>query len=342
MFARRVVLAALFAPWLPGCAETPAVKAPVAPLASPSARLELEAVVLDRGCSSPYPISELRAKVIAGDGKAYATPIFTPNGLDTGGLSPLEPSELSGKASFGQFITGLFYFPPVDLLPVIGSDLVVNAWLTRQPSVRARLVIPPRFDCPQYLNLSGRPGGTGTPSQPGGKGEPGPSVRIAIGYLERAGAKPLILVRVDDARGMRARAVISPDGPPLQIFLDGGAGGPGGLPSVPLQQPSASSMWGAPMPGPWNFPGQGGAGGDGGAAAIGYDDAAPELEGKVLIVNRGGLGATSVSGNGPTGRPGPLPRTEPIPVRRLFPDEIAHGVSIRVHGAVEPAKTPSL
>jgi hypothetical protein len=332
-----------FALWMAACAEAPTVKPPNRVVAGHPARIELEAVSLEPRCSSPYPISQLRVKLTADDGQAYATPIFTPNGPNTGGLAALDPAEVSGTVSFGQFITGLFYLPPVDLLPEVGSELVVNAWLTRQPNVKARLAIPPRFDCPQYLNLSGRSGFTGTPSAPGGPGEPGPAVRIAIGYLDHAGAKPLILVRVDDARGMRARTVISSDGPPLQIFLDGGVGGVGGFPLAPgpwPYGPMGPPFWGATawgVTGPWNFTGPGGAGGDGGAAEIGYDEAAPELEGKVVIVNRGGSGGAGCCGSGRAGRPGPLPRTARVPVRHLFEEEIAHGVRIRVRDALDRA-----
>jgi hypothetical protein len=324
-FARGLAVAVLLAPWLAACAETPAEtpapRDPFAVVAGHPARLELEPVSVDPRCSSPYPISQLRAKFTAGDGKVYATPIFTPNGLDTAGLAPLNPAELAGSATFGQVTGGdLFYLPPADLLPLIGGDLVVDAWLTRQPATRARLVVHPRFNCPQYVDLSGRPGSQAGLYGRGSFGEPGPNVRVAVGYVNGPADKPLILVRIDDARGLRARTVISPDAPPLQIVLDGGAGGSGG--SV--------------------LTGPGGDGGDGGAAEILYDDAAPELERKVVIVNRGGPGGTGGGGNGRAGRPGPLPRTEPESVRGLFHDEIAHGVPIRIHGAIEPAKNQSI
>ena len=146
------------------------------------------------------------------------TPIFGPRGPDTAGLPPLAPAELSGSLSFGQLSSDLFYFPPADLLPVIGGSLVVTASVNRQPSVRTQLVIPSRFDCPQFVNLSGRPGAMGSPSHQGGFGEAGPTVRVSVGYVTGPAQKALILVRVDDGRGIRARTVMAPEGPPLRSF----------------------------------------------------------------------------------------------------------------------------
>ena len=34
--------------------------------------------------------------------------------------------------------------------------------------------------------------------------------------------------------------------------------------------------------------------------------------------------------------------SEPAPVRRLFHDELAHGVPVRIHGAIEPAANQSI
>jgi hypothetical protein len=142
----------------------------------------------------------------------------------------------------------------------------------------------------------------------------------------------LILVRIDDARGLRARTVIAPEGPPLQILLDGGIGGAGGM---AIQHGYGMNRFELP-------PGIGGAGGDGGAAEILYDDTAPELEREVMIINRGGPGGFGGGGAGLPGRPGPLPRSEPVPVRRLFHDELAHGVPVRVHGALAPTANQSI
>ena len=69
-----------------------------------------------------------------------------------------------------------------------------------------------------------------------------------------------------------------------------------------------------------------------------YDEDAPALQRKVVIFNRGGPGGVGGGGgvssatNGRSGRAGPLPRGTPASARRLFSDELAHGVPIRVHG----------
>jgi hypothetical protein len=320
---------------LGSCAETAGPNPAYGPGFSPSAppvRLELAAYNPDGRCSSPFPLAQLRAKLFTGDGKVYLTPSFTPRGPDTAGLPPLSPSELAGSLTFGQLSPDLFYFPPADLLPLIGGNLVVTASVNRQPNVRAQLVIPPRFDCPQFVNLSGRPGSMGSASRQGGFGEAGPTVRVSLGYVTGPGHKVLILVRIDDMRGLRARTVIAPEGPPLQIILDGGGGGAGGM---AIQNGYGLNRFEIP-------PGVGGGGGDGGAAEILYDDTAPELERTVLIINRGGPAGTGGGGNGRPGRPGPLPRTEAAPVRRLFHDELAHGVPVRIHGAIEPAANQSI
>ena len=294
-------------------------------------RLELSAYNPDGWCSSPFPLTQLRAKLFTGDGNAYLTPVFTAGVADTSGFAPLSPSDLSGSLTFGQLSSELFYSPPVDLLPLIGGNLVVTAAVKPQPNVRTQLVISPRFDCPQFVNLSGRPGVMGSPSDHGGFGEPGPTVRVSLGYVTGPGQRVLILVRIDDARGLRARTVIAPDGPPLQILLDGGVGGAGGAEILN----GNGSIFKIPA-------GMGGGGGDGGAAEIFYDDTAPELERRVVIINRGGPGGGGGGGTGGPGRPGPLPRTAPAPVRRLFQDELARGVPIRIHGAIEPAANQSI
>jgi hypothetical protein len=118
----------------------------------------------------------------------------------------------------------------------------------------------------------------------------------------------------------------------LQILLDGGVGGAGG---AEIRNGYGVNLFEIPA-------GIGGGGGDGGAAEIVYDDTAPELERKVMIINRGGPGGSGGGGNGSPGRPGPLPRTEPGPVRRLFHDELAHGVPVRIRGAIEPAANQSI
>ncbi|HEY4393002.1 MAG TPA: hypothetical protein VGP64_03020 [Polyangia bacterium] len=336
--ARVLSGSAVAAGLLTACAETPPPYQPYAALPAHVSRLALEPVT-GSFCNSPYPIGQLRAKVFAADGREYATPLNPPPGQP--GPAPgtfLDPAELGGTASFGQFSADLTFVPPVDLLPTLGSNLVVDSWLTKQPNVRARVVIPPRFDCPQYVNLSGRPGPMGSTSRSGGEGEPGPNVRVALGYLTRPGAKPLVIVRVDDPRGLRARTIISPDGPPLQILLDGGNGGMGGMALVHGYGLNRIEIPGGP----------GGDGGDGGAAEIYYDDAAPELEHKVVVFNRGGPGGggggggSGGAGSGRSGRAGPLPRATPAPARRLFSDELAHGVPIRVQGALEPAANQAI
>ena len=335
-FARRLVPAALAALGLASCAETPPVNPAYGPgFAATSARpVRLELADYNPGgrCSSPFPLTQLRAKLFTADGNAYLTPVFTLQGQDTGGFAPLSPADLAGNLNFGQLTPDLFYVPPADLLPLIGGNLVVTSWVTRQPAVRTQLVVPPRFDCPQFVNLSGRPGPMGSPSRQGGFGEAGPTVRVSLGYVTGPGSRVLILVRIDDARGLRARTVIAPDGPPLQILLDGGVGGSGG---VEIRNGYGVNRFEIP-------PGIGGDGGDGGAAEILYDATAPELESKVVIVNRGGPGGAGGGGPGSSGRPGPLPRAEPAPVRRLFHDELAHDVPVRIHGAIEPAANQSI
>jgi hypothetical protein len=335
-FAWRLGPSAIAVVGLASCAGAPPPNPAYGPgFAAASARpvrLELAGYNPDGRCSSPFPLTQLRAKLFTGDGNAYQTPVFTSGVADTSGFGPLNPSELSGSLTFGQLSSELFYFPPVDLLPLIGGNLVVTASVNRQPNVRAQLVIPPRFDCPQFVNLSGRPGAMGSASDHGGFGEPGPTVRVSLGYVTGPGQRVLILVRIDDARGLRARTVFAPDGPALQILLDGGVGGSGG---VEIRHGYGANLF--EIPG-----GIGGVGGDGGAAEILYDDTAPELERKVLIVNRGGPGGTGGGGAGSPGRPGPLPRSEPAPVRQLFRDELAHGVPVRIHGAIEPAANQSI
>jgi len=336
-FARRVVPAALAAAvGLAACAESPPPNPAYGPGFSATSarpvRLELADYNPSGRCSSPFPLAQLRAKLFTGDGRPYQTPVFSAQGQDTGGFAPLSPSDLSGNLNFGRLTADLGYLPPADLLPFIGGNLIVTGWVIRQPTVWTQLIVQPRFDCPQFVNLSGRSGPMGSPGHQGGFGESGPTVRVSLGYVTGPGGKVLVLVRIDDARGLRARTVIALDGPPLEILLDAGAGGAGGM---EIRNGYGINRFEIP-------PGMGGDGGDGGAAEILYDDTAPELERKVVIVNRGGAGGPGAGGTGSPGRSGPLPRSEPAPVRQLFRDELAHGVPIRIHGAIEPTKNESI
>ena len=260
-FARRFGPAAIAVVGLASCAESPPPNPAFAPGFSETAvrpvRLELTAYNPDGRCSSPFPLTQLRAKLFAGDGSAYLTPVFTSGGADTSGFAPLSPSNLSGTLTFGQLSSDLIYFPPPDLLPLIGGNLVVTASVNRQPNVRTQLVIPPRFDCPQFVNLSGRPGPMGSASRQGGFGEPGPTVRVSLGYLTGPGQKVLIL-RADRRRAWASRADRhrSRGTAVAEIVLDGGVGGSGG---VEIRNGYGVNRFEIPA-------GVGGAGGDGGAA----------------------------------------------------------------------------
>src|SRR6476659_3963797 len=110
----------------------------------------------------------------------------------------------------------------------MGKDLVVDVGLYANPALDARLTVPPQYGCPQVMNLAGRSGRNGWDSLPGESGRPGPHVRIAVGYVAGPTGDPLVLARVDEGSAMRGRTLFAPDGPPLQIVLDCGAGGLGG------------------------------------------------------------------------------------------------------------------
>jgi hypothetical protein len=296
--------------------------------------LDLTDVVGVEGCSSPYPLGQLQARLTTADHRVFVTPLQTPNGPTTGGLPSLEPSEIAWNLSFGQFTQDLGYLPPVDLLPVMGSNLIVTAWLARQPNVHAQLVIAPRFDCPQFLNLSGRNGAMGSTASNGQMGQPGPAVQVSVGYVTGPNNSRLVLVRVDDARGMLVRTVLAAEAPPLQICVDGGPGGVGGV----------SFQAGYPV-GPLHVElpqGMGGDGGEGGTAVVSYDRDAPELERRVVVLNRGGPGGMGPYGRGRPGRNGPVPRSNPGDVRELFRDELAHGLPVQVHGAVDRTTNKSI
>jgi hypothetical protein len=147
-------------------------------------------------------------------------------------------------------------------------------------------------------------------------------VRVALGYVTGPGGRPLVIARVEDGSGIRARTLFSPT-TPLQIFLDGGSGGMGGPPSD-LSVGSITLAHGSA--------GIGGDGGDGGAAEISFDESAPDLEQKVIVMNRGGAGGFGQMGSGRPGRNGAVPRFSPASARKLFADELAHGIPIRVSG----------
>jgi hypothetical protein len=288
-----------------------------------SERIELGALTADGHCSSPFPLSQLSVKLHTSDGSSYTTPVSVMDGPTSLAPGQLDPTAVSWNVNFGQFTTTLVYLPPVDLLPYIGGNLVVTAWLTREPNIHAKLVVAPRFDCPQYMYLSGRRGSAGPAAGLGGAGEPGPTVRVSLGYVTGPGQRPLVIARLEDASGIRGRTVFSP-ATPLQIFLDGGPGGMGG-PSSDLSVGSLTVGHGSA--------GVGGDGGDGGGAEISFDESAPELERKVIVTSRGGQGGFGQMGSGRPGRPGALPRFTPAPARTLFRDELAHGVPIRVPAA---------
>jgi hypothetical protein len=211
----------------------------------------------------------------------------------------------------------LQYLAPTDLLPFMGRNLTIDVAVTGRPELAARVIVQPQYDCPQFVNLAGRSGRNGWAGRPGEDGQPGPKVRVGVGYVTGSKGEPLVLVRVDDVSGIRARTLFLPGGPPLQVVLDGGGGGAADMRGM---------LFGAAAAHP-----QGGDGGDGGAAEIAYDEAFPELERKIIVVNRGGPGGAGRAGstNGRPGRPGAMPRVTKTSATALFSDEIAHGVPIR-------------
>lgn len=316
--AAGLVLVVQAAAFVTGCAESQAETlientpqwrtGPTSPV-----RLLAEAIVGAPTCRSPYPLLEVKATVEMDDGGHLITPVHfnaqgqpaAAQGETAAGDEALDPLELSARANFGELGTNLQYTPPVDLLPFMGRPLEIEVSLRSNPKLRARLTVPPRYDCAQTVDLSGRGG------RPGEDGEPGPHVRVAIGKLMGPGEQPLILVRVEDVYGIRARTLLSHAAPPLQLLLDGGAGGgKGGL--------KIRNVFGAVVA---RSEGPASQGGDGGSAEISYDGRFSDLQGRVQIINRGG------SGDRP-GRPGAIGRETPTSGEALFREEKAHGVRI--------------
>jgi hypothetical protein len=203
---------------------------------------------------SPYPLIQLTLTAYERSGKAHhskttldgqARPVFRDSPAD------LDVSAFIVRASFGTIGPDLTYVPPVDVLPVLGQNLTIDVWFAGDPRVARRFEVPPRYECAQFVNFSGRT--KTSPVVPGG-GEEGPHVKISLGTIDGPGGLPLTLVRIDDLFGLRARTVFGPAAPPLQVFVDGGPGG------------------------------------DGGSASIYYDVESPELERKVIVYNRGFIG----------------------------------------------------
>jgi hypothetical protein len=299
------------------CAETAGAgpEAPRAARPGPS-RLELAPVYAVPMCPSPFPLAQVQVSLVTGEGRRPMNERRDDLGRPLFGT----------QASFGQLSPELTYYPPMDVLPFLGRSLIVDV---SYGALTGRLTVPARYDCPQFVNLAGRSGREGHSGGRGEDGEPGPRVRIGVGYITGPKGEPLVIVRIDDGTGIRARTVFQPDGPPLQVFLDGGPGGPGGEPI------STRNGWGVStvrIPG-----GPGGDGGDGGAAEIGYDQAFPELERKIAVYNRGGVGGGGPEGAGRPGRPGAIPRSVGTSATSLFSDEIARGFPIKVPTPVPAA-----
>jgi len=292
------------------CAAATNVGPPAPPGPPPPAapaHLEIVPVYGTPFCASPYPLAEVRPLLAQGASRTWMTERW-----DTA-WRPL----FGARASFGQLSPDLKYLPPIDVLPFMGKELVVEVALYANPALTAQLTVAPQYGCQQVMNLSGRSGRNGWDSLPGQHGEPGPHVRLAVGYVTDPSGEPLVLVRVDEGSVMRGRTLFAPGGSPLQVVLDGGAGGLGG--------PGRELYVGIGMPVGHLPRGRDGDGGDGGTAFIAFDQAFPDLERKIVVLNRGGSGG----GSGIPGRPGPVASTARLPAARLFGDEIAHGVSIR-------------
>ena len=144
-----------------GCAERtasgPLVTA--APQPAPGAvmrgsRLELRAIFAHPTCPSPYRLAQVQATLIARDGTRQSTPTHID---EQGRLAPrpgaLGAGGIGWYVSFGQLTADLMYTAPVDVLPLLASDLVINARLLEQPAVTAQLAIPPRYDCPRSFRM---------------------------------------------------------------------------------------------------------------------------------------------------------------------------------------------
>jgi hypothetical protein len=294
-----VVCATLFAA---GCAETQAERLlrdtprPENRVSLPDlaiTRVTAEAVPSVGWCRSPYPLAEIKVTAELKDGRRLSTP------------TQLDANALSATASFGAVTPDLQYVPPVDVLSALGKPLEMEVSSRSNPNVRARLTVPPRYDCPQAVILSGRAG------RPGEDGEPGPHVRVAVGMVQGQGSEPLILVRVEDANGIRVRTLLSPTAPPLQLVLDGGAGGDVGERQI-------RNGWGTVVARSETPAGQGG---DGGAAEVLYDGSFAECLRHVQVVSRGATGTRP-------GRPGAIPRETAVSGDKLFRDEISHSTKL--------------
>jgi hypothetical protein len=290
-----------------------------------SKRLELTPLHAASCVGSPYPVAQIGATVFTADGQSRSTPrVFDAQGANALIPGTLEAAAINVSVSFGQLAPDLVFIPPADVLPEMGRALVVEGWVPGRPDLRARVTVPPCYECRQQIFLGGRAGLSGWTDGRGTDGGPGANVRVAIGYVDAPGDQRLVLVRIEDGGSIRMRTLLAPGAPPLLLVLDGGYGGPGGPgPVVSGAGPGHDYRPMAP----------GGNGGDGGAAQIFFDGAFPELGAKVVISNRGGAGGYSPTWLGRDGRPGPPPWVASAPGRELFRDELARGIPVTIDKA---------
>ncbi|HTE55846.1 MAG TPA: hypothetical protein VK698_33555, partial [Kofleriaceae bacterium] len=171
------------------------------------------------------------AEVVYRDGKRVET--WNGEGSRRGKLRLHDLTILADPVGIDE--VGRMAFPP-DPKRWLDRPLIIQARVPDRP-IAIGLTVTPRYDCGgvgDYSGAVGRAGGTG---EDGGPGAPGPSVRVALAWIDTVLNGRLLLVRVTrgdeppryhlvDTRAAAAR---------FEVSAAGGAGGAGG---------AGSSGWG--------------------------------------------------------------------------------------------------
>ena len=204
---------------------------------------------------------------------------------------------------------------PRNPLPWHDRSFTIRARIPARPDLRGELRVFPRFDCGGGADYRGYFGTAGSSGQNGEDGGAGPSLEVALAYVETNLHGRLVLVRVRDLdRGTVAHFLVDPQAAnKFVVSADGGDGGDGGGGSDGSDGSSGSSGSdgtsgstcqdggdgsdggnGGDGSGGTSG-GNGGYGGEGGYIRVVYPAAFPELVRAVIFSAEGGRGVRAAA-----------------------------------------------
>ncbi|HTL34834.1 MAG TPA: hypothetical protein VL326_17015 [Kofleriaceae bacterium] len=244
-------------------------------------------------CPASNPPAQLIVTGTMRDGRQLATATHYRGGMVWNEEHGLPHERFRITASAGAVTPIALYEAPTAAMALAETKTIdFRVDDLAQPGLFATVSVPVDFKCGASLALRGRNGGEGSNGSAGQTGEMGGSVEVAVAHLDSQAHGDLLLARVDGPTG-RLYYLLQPGGAPLTIDVSGGDGGKGGEGLKAAVGYTSTNNYGDSSRDTLSYegpPGPGGQGGEGGTATIFVDAGDRLLASAIRVINAGGRG----------------------------------------------------